>query len=77
MNFRATLSSNPNNQVTNRSWTLSLPDDYDTERIKSLLLKLQVNKPDRGRDGGQFPNNKSNWNRPQLIEGTTDYVHGD
>ncbi|MDP6039863.1 MAG: FAD-dependent oxidoreductase, partial [Candidatus Latescibacteria bacterium] len=71
MNFRTALSSDPNNQVKPEP-----PEDYDPERIKTLLQSLEVNKPDRGQDGGQFPNNKSDWNRPQLIEGATDYVHG-
>ena len=72
MNFRTALSSDPDNQVKP-----SPPEDYDRDRIKSLLQKLEVNTPDRGRGGGEFPNNKSDWNRPQLIEGATDYVHGD
>ncbi|MYF15962.1 MAG: FAD-dependent oxidoreductase [Gemmatimonadetes bacterium] len=72
MNFRTALSSDPNNQVKPEP-----PEDYDPARIKTLLQSLEVNRPDRGQDGGQFPNNKSDWNRPQLIEGATDYVHGD
>ncbi|RRJ95695.1 FAD-dependent oxidoreductase [Opitutaceae bacterium TAV4] len=62
-NYRTTLSSDPANRVLP-----TRPADYDPAHYAKLEYGSRVHK---------LPNNKTGWNRPQLIGLQTDYITGD